>query len=117
MTMTRRFPWMASAVILGALGAVVVGQGVAGVGRPEASGQLALVASRNAPDVARRQPQILASYGKLPMAFEANRGQSDRRVKFLSRGAGYTVFLTSSEAVLALQRPAPATGRPAPQGI
>lgn len=36
------------------------------------------------------------------MSFEANQGQTDSRVKFLSRGTGYTLFLTSSEAVLAL---------------
>ena len=48
---------------------------------------------------------MLEAYGKLPLAFEANRGQTDSRVKFLSRGRGYTVFLTSTEAVLALQQP------------
>jgi uncharacterized repeat protein (TIGR01451 family) len=37
-----------------------------------------------------------------PMSFESNQGQTDPRVKFLSRGSGYTLFLTSSEAVLAL---------------
>src|SRR6266852_2926104 len=46
-----------------------------------------------------------ASYGKLPLRFEANQGQADLRVKFLSRGSGYTLFLTSTEAVLALQKP------------
>ena len=39
------------------------------------------------------------AYGKLPLSFEANYGQTDRRVKFLSRGRGYTLLLTSSEAV------------------
>jgi hypothetical protein len=42
------------------------------------------------------------SYGKLPLAFEANQGQSDPQVKFLSRGAGYSLSLTSNEAVLGL---------------
>ena len=42
------------------------------------------------------------NYGKLPLAFEANHGQSDPSVKFLSRGSGYSLFLTDSEAVLAL---------------
>jgi len=37
-------------------------------------------------------------------------GQSDARVKFLSRGSGYTLFLTSSEAVLLLQKGAPSGG-------
>src|SRR5712692_2893127 len=43
---------------------------------------------------------------RLPLLFEINRGQTDQRVKFLSRGKGYTLFLTRTEAVLALrQRP------------
>jgi hypothetical protein len=42
------------------------------------------------------------NYGKLPLAFEANHGQADPSVKFLSRGSGYSLFLTDSEAVLAL---------------
>ncbi|MBI3646537.1 MAG: hypothetical protein HY233_11305, partial [Acidobacteriales bacterium] len=46
----------------------------------------------------------LAKLGQLPMSFEENRGQSDSRVKFLSRGRGYTLFLTENEAVLALQK-------------
>jgi hypothetical protein len=44
------------------------------------------------------------AYGKLPLSFEANQGQTDARVKFLSRGAGYNLFLTSTEAVLSLER-------------
>src|SRR5579872_1456057 len=43
------------------------------------------------------------SYGKLPMAFEGNRGQTDSRVQFLSRGKGYQLFLTPQEAVLAMR--------------
>src|SRR4030095_6218605 len=42
-------------------------------------------------------------YGKLPLHFEANRGQTDPQVKFLSRGPGYALFLTPTEAVLTLQ--------------
>src|SRR2546422_6827611 len=37
-----------------------------------------------------------------PLYFEANRGQTDRQVKFLNRGRGYSLFLTPTEAVLAL---------------
>lgn len=44
------------------------------------------------------------AYGKLPLSFEANQGQMDSRVRFLSRGNGYNLFLTSTEAVLALQQ-------------
>ncbi len=50
---------------------------------------------------AAARARINAIYGKLPLSFEANRGQTDWRVKFLSRGHGYTLFLTPGEAVLA----------------
>jgi Beta-propeller repeat len=48
------------------------------------------------------QAKVADSYGKLPLSFEANHGQADGRVKFLSRTGGYTLFLTGDEAVLAL---------------
>ncbi|MBI2816754.1 MAG: SBBP repeat-containing protein [Acidobacteria bacterium] len=49
------------------------------------------------------QPKIVDVVNKLPLAFEANRGQTNPAVKFLSRGAGYNLFLTSTEAVLVLR--------------
>src|SRR6266851_4035095 len=51
----------------------------------------------------KAQAKILDGYGKLPLSFEANHGQADERVKFLSRTGGYTLFLTGDEAVLALR--------------
>ncbi len=48
--------------------------------------------------------KILESYGKLPLSFEANQGQTDGQAKFLSRGSGYTLFLTPREAVLSLSQ-------------
>src|SRR5579862_2081240 len=45
---------------------------------------------------------LLDSYGKLPLVFEANQGQTDGSVKFLTRGNGYSLFLTSGGPVLAL---------------
>jgi hypothetical protein len=48
---------------------------------------------------------------RLPLSFELNRGQIDPQVRYLSRGRGYTLFLTSTEAVLALSRGAGATPR------
>lgn len=44
----------------------------------------------------------LGAYGKLPITFEKNQGQSDPRVKFLAHGNGYRLFLTRNEAVLEL---------------
>jgi hypothetical protein len=51
-------------------------------------------------EAARRK----VSYGKLPLSFEANRGQTDARVKFTARGVGYNLFLTRDETVLNLQK-------------
>jgi hypothetical protein len=49
-----------------------------------------------------RRQSAAASYGKLPLSFEANHGQTDPEVQFLSRGSGYSLFLTGKGAVLAL---------------
>src|ERR1043165_7863671 len=44
-----------------------------------------------------------AEYGRLPLSFEANHGQTNADVQFLSRGAGYTLFLMPTKAVLSLE--------------
>src|ERR1700674_4517582 len=62
----------------------------------------------------KAQARVLDSYGKLPLSFEANHGQADGQVKFLSRTGSYTLFLTGDEAVLALR--GRAAKRPAPKG-
>ena len=49
------------------------------------------------------RPRLAQNYGRLPLSFELNKGQTDSQVKFLSRGRGYTMFLTQGEAVLALR--------------
>jgi hypothetical protein len=54
----------------------------------------------------QHKARIQSAYGKLPLQFEANQGQTDRQVKFVSRGSGYSLFLTPNEAVLALTKPA-----------
>ncbi len=54
------------------------------------------------------QTPLPSSYGKLPLSFEANEGQTAPEVNFLARGAGYTVFLTPSREVLSLKRAIPA---------
>lgn len=61
---------------------------------------------------AQEQGRIRESLGTLPLAFEANQGQTDPQVKYTARGNGYTVFLTANDTVFALQsssRPASAT--------
>ncbi|HLF84156.1 MAG TPA: SBBP repeat-containing protein, partial [Blastocatellia bacterium] len=48
----------------------------------------------------RSRARVAETYGKLPLSFEANEGQFDSRVKFISRAGGGTLFLTATEAVL-----------------
>src|SRR6266568_2476919 len=57
------------------------------------------------PAAAATDARLSETYGKLPLHFEANRGQTDKDVRFLSRGAGYSLYLTASEAVLVLAKP------------
>jgi hypothetical protein len=44
----------------------------------------------------------LQSMRGLPLAFEVNRGQLDRRVRFVARMGGSTLFLTAQDAVFSL---------------
>lgn len=77
-------------------GAVFVAPGGSKVNQPLASAPESVIAS---------QARLRESYGRLPLSFEANQGQTDRAVKFLSRGSGYGLFLTPTEAVLRLGIP------------
>jgi uncharacterized protein (TIGR03437 family) len=43
------------------------------------------------------------AYGKLPLSFVPNRGQTDARVQFIARGAGYALFLSPASATFALR--------------
>ncbi len=54
------------------------------------------------PDPARVQ-KARAELISLPLSFEANLGQTDPSVKFLSRGDGYALFLTADSAVFKLR--------------
>jgi Beta-propeller repeat/Cep192 domain 4/Abnormal spindle-like microcephaly-assoc'd, ASPM-SPD-2-Hydin len=70
------------------------------------------------PAASRAKSQPVAIFSKLPLSFEANRGQAPAAVKYLTRGAGYTLYLTRDEAVLALASAAEDrfTGRHAGRG-
>ena len=46
---------------------------------------------------------VQSTYGKLPFSFEANHGQWDSSVQFVTRRPGHTLFLTPSTAVLTLR--------------
>jgi Beta-propeller repeat len=49
--------------------------------------------------------RVVEAYGRIPLHFELNQGQTDGQVKFLSRGGRSTLFLTPNEAVLLLASP------------
>ena len=55
-----------------------------------------------------RAMKLAERYGMVPLSFEANEGQTDRQVQFLSKGSGYSLFLTGTEAVMALRAPSEA---------
>ena len=52
-----------------------------------------------------RRPDAGNAYA-LPLSFELNQGQTNDQVKFLTRSEGYVLFLTATEAVMALDNPA-----------
>lgn len=60
-------------------------------------------ATHNLSSSVKDNPQWIAAYGKLPLSFEENVGQSAQEVRYISRGSGYNLFLTADEAVLALR--------------
>ena len=51
----------------------------------------ALALPASAPVSPQTQAKVVAGYGQIPLHFEENRGQTDRRAEFLARGPGYTV--------------------------
>ncbi len=53
-----------------------------------------------APDKAK----VAEDFGKLPLRFEQNVGQTDKAVKFLARNPRYTMYLTDNEAVFTLRK-------------
>jgi hypothetical protein len=62
-------------------------------------------AASEAPEVIRAKDsgRWVGTYGKLPLSFEENLGQTAREVRFVSHGSGYELFLTPQEAVLSLR--------------
>jgi len=109
----RRFSLIAAALAIAVLAcspgiSSAQSNGRAGTAQPAATAKPAATVTTGATgatSVARplnpaAQVRLRAEYGKLPLAFEANQGQTDGQVKFLSRGAGYTLFLTGGGAVL-----------------
>src|SRR2546426_7150562 len=106
--------WLLVIAGLGSIGGLALSEPLA---QQATSPPQAALASTKVPATvpagATLQPQatnllpIVQSYGKLPLSFEKNEGQTDSQVQFLARGRGYTLFLTPTEAVLALRHKDP----------
>ena len=91
--LTRSVKWLLLLVCIGCLAPGKDGRGriaSADTGRGDSRANVA------------SQARLAGNYGKIPLSFEANQGQTDARVKFLSRGPGYTLFLTGNEVTLEL---------------
>src|SRR5262245_34108232 len=77
--------------------------------------------SPNAPappaGAAKLSARARADFARLPLQFEANAGQADTRVRFLSRGPGYAVFLGDRDATVALRGPATGSAAPASKAV
>ncbi len=81
--------------------AILFGIGFYAPGIARGKGLLSSAAAHNS----RLCPSLRLALTKVPAPFEANRGQTNPRVKFLSHGPGYTLFLTETQAVLSLTEP------------
>ncbi|MGA8765119.1 MAG: SBBP repeat-containing protein [Candidatus Sulfotelmatobacter sp.] len=76
------------------------------------SGAVATLAQSSGTPDEPLQHQVREAMASAPMNFEANQGQTDKRVKFLARGAGYALFLTSNGAVMAFPHPSATAAKP-----
>ena len=65
-------------------------------------------AANPASPASKSSKRVSVSYGKLPLSFEPNLGQTAKQVQWLARGPEYTLFLTGPDAVLQLNSISPA---------
>jgi uncharacterized repeat protein (TIGR01451 family) len=110
-TVTRRnTSWRLSSLtfLIGLLGLAVfaAAQMLPVAGRVKASASTGSTPRSGSGESAGSRGRLSESYGKLPLRFEANRGQVARDIRFLARGSGYSLLLKQEGAVLNLRRDA-----------
>lgn len=103
--MKRNF-WLVSLVLLigsvllidpnfsGLAGAAAISEGLNPQGKPE-------IIQTGASQPAK----VAAEFGRLPLYFIANRGQTDKRVKFYAQSGGQTTWFTKEGVAVSLSRP------------
>ncbi len=98
------FSWIAALVVVIIAALMIVGPARSEQHRNSGQG----VANRGAATLPpatvtpATRARLQANYAALPLAFEANQGQTDPQVKYLARGNGYRLYLTSSQAILTM---------------
>ena len=68
------------------------------------------------PVIGAQSGQAGPTYGSVPLMFEENQGQSSPQVKYLSRGSGYSIFLTGQGLVVAVRPSGNASARTSGRG-
>src|ERR1700730_180360 len=63
--------------------------------QPIASNHTTASAQPAAPLSAAQKENLTSAYGTVPLAFEANQGQTDPEVRYLAHGQSYQLFLTN----------------------
>jgi hypothetical protein len=107
-----RFLFFLAAALSFVVGAVPLCRGASQPASPEDPAKAIPVLT------AGERAHIKQNFGALPVSFEPNLGQADPQVKFLSRRHGYTLFLTSSEAVMAFRAGSPgASAKPGQKAV
>jgi hypothetical protein len=100
---TRYSPVLLSFGLLLLLGGLALDSGLPVSPLTVSGNNPSTLANFAAPDPGASRAAVRTNFGQFPLSFEPNRGQTDPRVKFLARGAGYGMFLTSDQAVLTLR--------------
>ncbi|WP_295407311.1 SBBP repeat-containing protein [uncultured Thiocystis sp.] len=115
---TRKHIVLGLALLLGAstgLAAVTPYRPAVESSGPLPFADLAVPPSAIAPDTAAKvssRPNV-ERLGRLGLRFEPNQGQTHESVRFLARGAGYTLFVTDNELVSVLPGATDASSNPA----
>lgn len=94
-SLNRRHSLLAGLLMLGATNA----QSLPGPSDPPAEGILPPVASL---PVRPTKAPAVRDFGRIPLSFERNEGQTDSHVSFLTHSGDSTLFLTPSEAVFSM---------------
>ena len=93
--------WIVAVALLATSGIVVAGG--LGTHRTKANATRTAATLMRPPALSPEQrAKVRANLETLPLAFEANQGQTDPQVKYMARGNGYTVFLTAHDTIFAL---------------